>query len=912
MASGVHARDVIRAKLAPPPYAPDLLYRQRLIDLIALGAARLTVLEAPAGYGKTTLMAQSHEHCRSRSVKTAWLSIDEEDSHPVIFVQDLLAAIGSTEVEVSDIIVEREPRHAPAYPRGVLASLLNRMRQATEAGVIFIDDLHRAGNSAHVTLLQTFLDNLPASWRAVLASRMRPPIALARYAGAASLCRLGMQELRFTFVEAQRQFSEIPSAQLRSLMQHTDGWPVALQLARVCLRSESPAQSLDRFTGRTPEIATYLAEQVFTSLPLDLQEALMRLSFARRFNGDLVNLLCDRRDGWDLLSEMERRNLFVSPADSEHTWFVFHQLFTEFLQERCRRSGHIAVRELHRTAGAWFLEAGHIDEAIHHTALAADADLGRRIIEKAGGWRVILGGGTPAMRQLLQLSADLAGERSQLQLARTMLLAKEGRFHLARVALEELRERTDGFRRWEEGERDLSTDGFIVDLVLCGYEDRAADIARIEVLERGLHAQPDADPIVAALIHMLHAQAAYATGDCQEACRSAQAGLMRCRSLDASYLEIFGHLNLGLAQLGRAQIEAAEASLWTAMTLSSRVLGLENGLACPLSVVLAEARYLRNDLDDARDLLESALPQLEISDTWFDIWACAVHTDAALALATAGVSAAQARLKWADEVARRRGMSRLGELIAIERIALLTRSGCIDEAEREAGDPRFVDFTATLQGPNSSFRFGLWARAMLASAQLALARGRFRDALRTLEAVEPALIQRAQVRLLVPLRLQKGAAQCGLGDPRGALEALRCALRDGISAGLHRCFIDAAYTVGPLYRLALDAEHALSPAERALLRVALGAANHAADAPDEPGASAPARNRRPELCALSPRESQVLSLLLDGLTNKEMARQLSISESTVVTHRRRLYRKLNVTSRSKAIAAVRSLNAADR
>src|SRR5690606_34830773 len=152
-------------------------------------------------------------------------------------------------------------------------------------------------------------------------------------------------------------------------------------------------------------------------------------AFARRFNGDLVNRLCVRSDGWELLSEMERRNLFVSPADSEHTWFKLHQLFTDFLQERYRRRrGDASIRQLHRIAGEWFLEAGHVHEAIYHTDLAADAELSRRIIEQAGGWRVILKGGTPAMRQLTQLSADLAGERSQLQLARTMLLAKEGRF----------------------------------------------------------------------------------------------------------------------------------------------------------------------------------------------------------------------------------------------------------------------------------------------------------------------------------------------------------------------------------------------------------------------------------------------------------------------------------------------------
>lgn len=901
--------EVIHARLAPPPYASNLLYRGRLIDLIAAGEARLTLLEAPAGYGKTTLMSQSHEHCHSRSLTAAWLSIDEEDGDPATFVCDLVAALGAAGMDIQGVLAEHDTHHAPLYPRHVLAALLNRLSSAASAGVIFIDDLHRADSDAYASVLQAFLDNLPAPWRAVLASRVRPPLALAKYSGASTLCRLGMHELRFTFVEAQRQFGEIPGPQLRALMHHADGWPVVLQLARVCLSAERPTQSLDSFTGRTPEVATYLAEQVFTSLPTALQDVLTRISFARRFNGDLVNRICDRRDGWELLSEMERRNLFVSPADSEHTWFVLHQLFTDFLQERYRRRG-ASIRQLHRIAGEWFLEAGHVPDAIYHTALAADAELGRRIIEQAGGWRVILKGGTPAMRQLTQLSADLAGERSQLQLARTMLLAKEGRFHLARVALEELRARTQGFTSWEEGQRDLSTDGFIVDLILCGYEDRAADIPRLRVLENGLQSAPNADATVSAVIHLLHAQAAYTTGDYLEASRHAEAGLIRCRALEAGYLEIFGHLNLGLALLGRAQVNAAEATFWTAMNLSTRVLGSDNGLACPLSVFLAETRYLRDELSAARELLDVALPQLESSDTWFDIWASAVRTDALLAMATAGIDAALARLKWADDVAHRRGMSRLSDLILIERIQLLTRAGRIADAERSASDPRMIELTAT-HGPSSSFRFGLWAQAMRAKAVLCVAQGRFHDALRGLETLEPALLERGHVQLLVSVRVQKGVAQCALGDPRSGLESLRSALQDGVPAGMHRSLIDAADGAAALYRLGIDARHMLSPTERALLRTALATGvcveGDKVDLSTDARAGSARGFNRCDLSALSPRESQILSFMVNGLTNKEMARELSISESTVVTHRRRLYRKLHVTSRSKAIAAARSL-----
>jgi LuxR family maltose regulon positive regulatory protein len=893
----VDFRSVIRAKLRPSPCAPDLLFRSRLVEQIATTRARLTVLDAPAGYGKTTLMAQSAEHCRSRSLQTAWLTVDDDDCDPAVFLADLIASISATGLDLGDLVGEPQKATAPLHTRAALAALLNGMASSPSAGVIFIDDWHRAGTAQTSELLQRFLDNLPAGWRVVLASRVRLAIRLAKLSSDFNLVQIGTQDLRFTFVEAQRQFGEFSNIQLRSVMRHAEGWPVALQLARICLSSQPSSAGLEHFTGRTPELATYLAEQVFGQLPDELQDVLLRVSFARRFNGSLVNHLCNRSDGWELLGDMERRNLFVSPADDAHEWFQFHQLFAEFLQERCRRRGDLSIPGLHRSAAIWFLDEGHIQDAIRHTSLAADPELACRVIEQAGGWRVILRGGTAAMRHLTELSSELASKRSQLQLARIMLLAKEGRLVVARAALEELRAATDEFRHWQEGDRDLSADGFVVDLVLRGYEDRAGDLSRLAVLEQGMPDGQSLDAGVAAVLHLLHAQASYATGDYIEACRHGEAGLLTCRAAEAGYLEIFGQLNFGLSLLGRADCERAEAMFWTAIRTASDVLGADNTMVAPIQVFLAEIRYLRNELAEAQELLDTALPQLESSDTWFDIWASALSVDASLSMAARGLEAAFERLDLAAESAHRRGMGRLMDLIFIERVRLLTQAKRIDEASRAAEESRFVELVASA-GPTPNFRFGLWAQAMLASARLENARRRPRDALVAIRTLEPALLERGHLRTLVAVRIQKAVAHSLLGDPRPALEALREALQIGGSEAMRRTFIDEAETAERVYQLGARAGNVLSDSERAFLRGVLAG---------RPGDGATAGADQGHMSSLSPRESQILSFLVAGLTNKEMARQLTISESTVVTHRRRLYRKLHVTSRSRAIAVAREL-----
>jgi LuxR family maltose regulon positive regulatory protein len=900
----IDLRGVIRAKLHPPPCSHDVLFRSRLVEMLAATSARLSVVMAPAGFGKTTLLAQCAEHCSSRSIVTAWFTADDDDCDPSSLVAGFIASVQSSGIDLGDVAESFKGAAPRTHVRVALATLLNRLATTSVPGVLLIDDWHRAAAARTSSILQTLLDNLPAQWRMIIASRLRPDIRLARLASDLNVLQVGAQDLRFTFVEAQRQYRELSDAQLRTIMQHADGWPVALQLARIYLTGPNSAGAIERYTGRTPELASYLAEQVFGQLPLELQDVLLSVSFVRRFNGELINHLCGRSDGWRLLDEIENRHLFLTPTDDTHQWFQLHQLFAEFLQEQCQRRGDLSAAEINRSAAYWFLEHGHMQDAIRHTSVAADPQLACQVIEQAGGWRVMLRSGTPAMRHLTELSSEIAGNRSQLQLARIMLLAKDGHFLLARTAFDELRRESSGFRQWQEGERDLSADGFAIDLILRGYEDRSGDLEGIAALERDLSDREPADAGVAAVLHLLRAQAAYAVGDYNEACRCGEEGLLQCRNADASYLEIFGQLNFGLSLLGRGEVDRAEATYWTALNTASDLLGPENSMQSPLKALLAEIRYLRDDLRGSEELLDEALQKLEKSDTWFDIWASAASVDASLRMAAEGVERGLARLDWAEDFSQRRDMGRLADWALIERVRLLTQSQRLTEAGALADDGRFVELVSG-QSAAIRHRFGLWTHAVLAKARLENARGRPQDAVAAMEPLEQLLIERGQVRVRVSVLINSAAAQLSLGNPRAALDSLRDACRICPPEGLRRMFIDETAVAAKVYSLALRAEGGFSQAERAFLRAILVQTS----GPGEPGhaVGAEALEHRNAMSALSPLESQILSFLVAGLTNKEIARQLTISESTVVTHRRRLYRKLKVSSRSRAIAVAREM-----
>ncbi|HEV7715168.1 MAG TPA: AAA family ATPase, partial [Steroidobacteraceae bacterium] len=328
---------LIRSKLRPPPQASGLLRRERLINLIDADQARITVVQAPSGFGKSTLLAQSFESFRSRGMIAAWLSLDEDDRDPSLFVAALIAAFGAAGVELGSLLTAAEAGLPATRPRSALAALLNPLNSLDTPGILFIDDLHRAQTSEIASLMQTFQSNLDPKLRLVIAGRTRPDLDLAKLAAKGELRHIAAENLRFTADEARHQFGEWDAEQLHNLMRRTDGWPVALQLARIYLVDQEGSHGLERFTGRTPELAGYLAEQVFADLPQVLQNALMAIAFLERINGDLISALCRRTDGWRLLEEIESRNLFISPLDEERKWFHFHKIFSEFLQEQCRK-----------------------------------------------------------------------------------------------------------------------------------------------------------------------------------------------------------------------------------------------------------------------------------------------------------------------------------------------------------------------------------------------------------------------------------------------------------------------------------------------------------------------------------------------------------------------------------------------
>jgi LuxR family transcriptional regulator, maltose regulon positive regulatory protein len=322
---------VARTKLRPPPTRAQMQERTRLADLIERAvAARVTLVSAPAGYGKTTALAG---WARARAAPVAWLALDEHDAEPDAFLRHLAQALAVLEPQAGEVI------HAGA--EAALAALLNLLDAATEPRVLVLDDLHAVAVDEVLDLVRRLVDHAPPALHVVLATRVDPGLPLARWRLSGDLVEIRAAELRFEVDEARVMLQGLgvvlEEPVLRALVRRTEGWCAGLQLAALSLRGrrgEGMADYVERFTGRDRYVLDYLTEEVLHRLDDALQHFLLMLSVLDNFDAATAAALTERADAAAVLAEVERANLFLTRVGDDDATFRFHPFFRDLLLKR--------------------------------------------------------------------------------------------------------------------------------------------------------------------------------------------------------------------------------------------------------------------------------------------------------------------------------------------------------------------------------------------------------------------------------------------------------------------------------------------------------------------------------------------------------------------------------------------------
>ena len=373
---------------APRPRA-GLVSRSRLSQRLDAGAtSTLMLVSAPAGFGKTTLLAEwLADTPLKRSV--AWVSLDEGDNDPVAFWRYVLAALGKAEpgVGATELALLGTPQPPPIQQ--VLTSLLNDLDAPGDHIVLVLDDYHQVESREVQEAMGFLLDHLPARLHVVIASRTDPDVPLPRLRARGDLVEVRAAELRFTPAEVATYLNEamglqLSAEQVAALEERTEGWIAALQLAALSMQGrDDVAGFIAGFTGDDRYIVDYLAEEVLQRQPAAVRDFLLQTSVLERLNGPLCDAVTETAGGKVVLEALDRGNLFVVPLDDHRQWYRYHHLFADVLRAHLWDESPDLVAELHRRACDWFAANGEPSEAIEHAIAGGHHERAADLLERA-------------------------------------------------------------------------------------------------------------------------------------------------------------------------------------------------------------------------------------------------------------------------------------------------------------------------------------------------------------------------------------------------------------------------------------------------------------------------------------------------------------------------------------------------
>jgi LuxR family maltose regulon positive regulatory protein len=843
----------------------------------------MTLISAPAGYGKTTLLSQWIAGGDLRA-RVAWLSLDESDNDPARFWPYVTAALQSVREDIEGIA---PTAFQPSHPRSIdsmLIGLLNQVVEAPDPITLVIDDYHKIENRAVHEGVSFLLENMPPQMHVVIATRVDPPLPIPRLRGRGQLMEVYEADLRFTPHETAQFLNKVMELDLSSddiaaVEKRTEGWIAGLQMAALSMRGRDDVAAFVRaFTGSHRYILDYLGDEVLEQQPEEVREFLLRTAILDRLTAPLCDAVIEGAGlglepggSQAMLEYLESNNLFVVPLDEERRWYRYHHLFADLLRQHVSREKPGIVRERHERASAWYEKNGLMAEAVDHALACEDFERSARLIERAGWANLTRGEMTAILDWVAAIPDDVVRSHPRLSFLRAWALAKSG--HLDDVELS-LRDVDPHHVHGEANAVRAYVAGVHGDLPQA-----------VELAEQALDNLPQENLILRAIVAQNLGVAYHWSGDSAAAVRSLTKAAKLSRAAGQSYQTLTALAILGRAQEMQGSLRQAMATYGEALDIAARPGGRAVPFACMAYVGLAGPLYEWNDLDEALHCVREGIRLSELGGfVAYQVFGRALL--ARIYEAQRDRHSARDVLREAERLGKGRHYALVWALVAEFRIRLWLAQGRIAEASQWARERRL--------SPGDALDSGREIEQM-AVARVLIAQAQAGSALRLLSWLLEAAEAAGRMGSVIKIQVLRSLAFDAQDDRGAAGHALQKALYLAEPEGYLRTFLDEGERMAGLLRRALS--QGIAPDYVARLLAALG---------EEAELTSPAIESLIE--PLTERELEVLRLIVAGLSNPEIAEELFIAISTVKSHVNHIYGKLGVSNRVEAVTRTQALD----
>ncbi len=897
-------QSLLATKLAVPLVRTDLVIRERLVRRIEDAKRhRLTLVAAPAGFGKTTLLAS---WIHGAGIPFGWVTLDSGDDDLIRFWIYTITAIERVfpGVGVGALALLKLPQSPPI--EAVLIALINSVAQATSDGVLILDDFHLVSSPVVLGSVSFLIDNLPSRLHLVIATRADPALPMARLRTRGQLIEIRAADLRFTSDEAATFLnravgSSLSSSDVSALETRTEGWIAGLQLAALSLQGHDDVGGFVKaFTGSHRFVVDYLAQEVLARLPAPVQSFLLETSILDRLTGSLAEAVTGQSDGDRTLEQLEQANLFLVPLDDERRWYRYHQLFADVLRHRVQRAQPHRVPELHSSASAWFEEQGFVREAIKH-ALAAD-DVARYValVDRAAPSFLGRGEIVTVRGWLAAIPLDLIRARTRLAVIQGWLLYFEGELDSAEALLQNIESQIA-----ESGSAESEALGAIATIRAFIALNRDDHASASRFARQALDQLPR-DDALRGIVTLNLGWVNWLAGDIEAAIRAILESLELCRSAENLFGVFIATAELARLRMVQGKLGEAERVFQEGLRLVSDHEGPlpASGLAY---VGFGDLLRERNDLESASRYLNQGVKLCEDLGN-VGVTLQGLMSIALLEQARGSPGASMEACEEARRLIEQHRLSRaLFEMYGALRAHLLLRQGRVADAVSWARDLD-VESAALSRMPGYL--------VPVTRARVFLAERQFDKALTLLDSIRRTTERDGRWATWIEITALRAIALDSRGDGDAAVSTLATAIARAEPEGYVRIFVDEGAPILPLLARLRDALQATATGTDRLGGTYVDRLIDAIQAeidrvlrplePVAPGASSPATASCPE--TLSERESEVLRLIAEGCSNREIADRLVIAVSTVKWYVNNIYAKLGVDSRTKAIARARATN----